>query len=97
VAKALTIAIMDAPYESANSTTALRIMAAAIEKGMDVNVFAYEGALKGAAVVPALLRLAEQRGVKLDWVNCDKRVDERGADLLKMADASVTTLVIPSR
>jgi len=31
--KTLTIAIMDAPYESANSTTALRIIHSALEKG----------------------------------------------------------------
>jgi tRNA 2-thiouridine synthesizing protein D len=43
--KTLTIAIMDAPYESANSTTALRIINAALEKGHNVNVFAYEGAV----------------------------------------------------
>ena len=43
--KNLTIAIMDAPYESANSTTALRIIHAALEKGHNVNVFAYEGAV----------------------------------------------------
>jgi tRNA 2-thiouridine synthesizing protein D len=36
---------MDPPYESANSTTAFRIIAAALQKGMDVNVFAYEGAV----------------------------------------------------
>lgn len=43
--KTLTMAIMDAPYESANSTTALRIINAALEKGHNVNVFAYEGAV----------------------------------------------------
>ena len=43
--KTLTIAIMDAPYESANSTSALRIINAALEKGHNVNVFAYEGAV----------------------------------------------------
>jgi tRNA 2-thiouridine synthesizing protein D len=41
----LTLALMDPPYESANSTTALRIVTAALEKGIDVNVFAYEGAV----------------------------------------------------
>jgi tRNA 2-thiouridine synthesizing protein D len=43
--KTITIAIMDAPYESANSTTALRIVNAALEKGHHVTVFAYEGAV----------------------------------------------------
>jgi len=41
----LTLALMDPPYESANSTTALRIIAAALAKGIHVNVFAYEGAV----------------------------------------------------
>ena len=43
--KKLTLALMDPPYESANSTTALRIISAALDKGIDVNVFAYEGAV----------------------------------------------------
>jgi tRNA 2-thiouridine synthesizing protein D len=41
----LTLVLMDPPYESANSTTALRIISAALAKGIDVNVFAYEGAV----------------------------------------------------
>ena len=43
--KKLTIAIMDAPYEKASTTTALRIVSAALKKGVHVNVFAYEGAV----------------------------------------------------
>src|SRR5262245_28594320 len=43
--KTLTLALMDPPYESANSTTALRIIASALSKGINVNVFAYEGAV----------------------------------------------------
>jgi len=43
--KTLTFAIMDAPYENARSTTALRIMNAAARRGYDINVFAYEGAV----------------------------------------------------
>jgi tRNA 2-thiouridine synthesizing protein D len=43
--KTLTLAIMDAPYESASSTTALRIVDAALRRGHAVNVFAYEGAV----------------------------------------------------
>src|SRR5256885_11549315 len=43
--KTLTLALMDPPYESANSTTALRIISAALKKGIHVNVFAYEGAV----------------------------------------------------
>ena len=37
--------VMDAPYENARSTTALRLVDAAIRKGCNVNVFAYEGAV----------------------------------------------------
>lgn len=43
--KTLTVALMDPPYESANSTTAFRIISAALKKGINVNVFAYEGAV----------------------------------------------------
>ena len=43
--KTLTLALMDPPYESANSTTAFRIISAALRKGIHVNVFAYEGAV----------------------------------------------------
>ena len=43
--KRLTLALMDPPYESANSTTAFRIISAALRKGIHVNVFAYEGAV----------------------------------------------------
>ena len=43
--KILTFAIMDAPYENARSTTALRLIDLAVRRGFDVNVFAYEGAV----------------------------------------------------
>ena len=43
--KTLTVALMDPPYESESSTTALRIIDATLRKGHDVKVFAYEGAV----------------------------------------------------
>jgi tRNA 2-thiouridine synthesizing protein D len=43
--KKLTLALMDPPFESSNSTTAMRIIVAALNMGIDVNVFAYEGAV----------------------------------------------------
>ncbi len=43
--KTLTLLLMDPPYESANTTTAFRIIDAALRKGHDVNVFAFEGAV----------------------------------------------------
>jgi len=54
--KTLTIALMDPPYESNNIPTALRVVDAALRKGHNVNVFAYEGAvaltMKGQAPHP---------------------------------------------
>jgi tRNA 2-thiouridine synthesizing protein D len=50
----ITISLMDPPYETETTTTAFRIMDAAIRKGHAVNVFAYEGAVS--------LTMAEQTG-----------------------------------
>jgi tRNA 2-thiouridine synthesizing protein D len=41
----ITIALMDPPYETERTTTAFRIVDAALRKGHKVNVFAYEGAV----------------------------------------------------
>lgn len=133
--KTLTFALMDAPYENARSTTALRLIDAALRANCNVNVFAYEGAAalpfakqvahanavhgRDAAQedhplphqwIEALLKAAELRGLKLDWVNCGLCVDERGVhemlpgtrrgspgDFWAQAGASVNTLVIPTR
>lgn len=53
MAKTLSLLLMDPPYESANSTTALRIVDSALRKGHNVNVFAFEGAVN--------LSMAEQK------------------------------------
>lgn len=130
--KTLTFAIMDAPFESTRTTTAFRLMDIALERGHDLNVFAYEGAVAlafkhqqqhpnkvhGREVeeenhplpkdwITALLRKAEQRGSKLDWINCGLCVDERGVaeavegtrrgtpgDFWQQAESSDNTLVI---
>ena len=42
--KKLTLALMDPPYESANLTTAFRLLDVAARRGYNINVFAYEGA-----------------------------------------------------
>jgi len=42
--KTFAIALMDAPYESENLTTAFRILDAIARRGHNINVFAYEGA-----------------------------------------------------
>jgi len=38
--KTITIAIMDAPYENARSTTTLRLIDLAAKRGYNINVFA---------------------------------------------------------
>ncbi len=43
--KTLTFALMDAPFENARSTTAMRLIDIAARRGYDINVFAYEGAV----------------------------------------------------
>ena len=43
--KTLTFMLMDAPFETARSTTALRLIDIAARRGYDINVFAYEGAV----------------------------------------------------
>jgi len=133
--KTFTVVLMDPPYESESSTTALRIIDAALRKGHQVRVFAYEGAVnltmkaqqphpnpvKGTSVeqeqhpttkewISSLFKLAREKEVKLDWVNCGLCVDERGAgdwidgprrggpkDFLDAALASDATLVIPTK
>lgn len=60
--------------------------------------------------VAAIMTEAERRGVKVDWVQCGLCVDERGAtewipgprrgspaDLVKFAETSDNTLVIPTK
>jgi tRNA 2-thiouridine synthesizing protein D len=43
--KTLSFVMMDAPYENPRSTTAFRLVDAALRKGHDVKVFCYEGAV----------------------------------------------------
>ena len=43
--KVLTFVLMDAPFESSRTATALRMIDASIRRGFTVNVFAYEGAV----------------------------------------------------
>jgi tRNA 2-thiouridine synthesizing protein D len=41
----LTFVLMDAPFESSRTATALRLIDASIRRGFNVGVFAYEGAV----------------------------------------------------
>ena len=43
--KTITFALMDPPYENARCTTALRLINIAAQRGYNINVFAYEGAV----------------------------------------------------
>jgi len=43
--KTLTFLLMDAPYENARTTSAFRLIDAAVRRGHDVKVFCYEGAV----------------------------------------------------
>lgn len=133
--KTLTFALMDPPYESENLTTAFRILDAAVRRGFDIKVFAYEGASALAFArqaghpnpvhgknlaeenhpttkdqVAGLLASAEEKGAKVDWVNCGMCVDERGvtefvpgtrrgspADFHAFTEASDNVLVIPTK
>jgi tRNA 2-thiouridine synthesizing protein D len=54
MSKTLTLMIMDPPYETATTTTSLRLIDAALRKGHNVNVFAFEGAVS--------LSMAGQKG-----------------------------------
>jgi tRNA 2-thiouridine synthesizing protein D len=44
-AKTLTFLLMDAPYEQARTATAFRLVDTALRGGLNVRVFAYEGAV----------------------------------------------------
>ena len=44
--QSLSLMIMDPPYESSNTMTAFRVVESALRKGIDVNVFAFEGAVE---------------------------------------------------
>jgi tRNA 2-thiouridine synthesizing protein D len=43
--KTLTFVLMDAPFENARTTTAMRLLDIAARRGYRLNVFAYEGAV----------------------------------------------------
>ena len=43
--KTLTFLLMDPPFEASRTTTAFRVIDAAVTRGFNVNVFAYEGAV----------------------------------------------------
>jgi len=82
----LTFVLMDAPFESARTTTAFRLLHAAVSRGYEVNVFAYEGAVAlsfarqtaHANAVHGRDAAQEAHPLPKEWV----------AQLMKQADAS---------
>ncbi len=74
--KTLTFALMDAPYESSRSTTALRLIDIAARRGHTINVFAYEGAVAlpfakqkaHANAVHGRDEAAENHPLPRDWI-----------------------------
>src|SRR5689334_24579870 len=85
MAKTLAFVLMEAPHDSANTTTALRIIDAALRKGHNVHVMAYEGAVPNrfasgpSAWIAALIQTAAPKGLTLDWVRCSLRSDGEDA------------------
>jgi tRNA 2-thiouridine synthesizing protein D len=86
----LTFALMDPPFESARSTTALRLVELALARGHHVNVFAYEGAVALAfAAQQAHPNAVHGRGLEeedhplpREWVAAlHELAGERGAEL----------------
>ena len=95
MAKALTIALIGAAPESANAATALRIVAAALKKGMDVSVFVSEEAESSTrAALAALLEVAREKGARLES-ECLR--PESAAAFSARVQASANTLLIPTR
>ena len=74
--KTLTFALMDPPYESSRSTTALRLIDIAAKRGHTINVFAYEGAVAlpfakqkaHANAVHGRDEAAENHPLPRDWI-----------------------------
>jgi tRNA 2-thiouridine synthesizing protein D len=87
----LTFALMDAPFESARTATALRLVERALERGHSVNVFAYEGAVAlsfaGQQAHPNAVHgrdaAEEDHPLPREWVeSLHALAEERGAELV---------------
>lgn len=86
----LTFALMDAPFESARTTTVMRLIDIAARRGYNVNVFAYEGAVHlpfaGQTAHPNAVHghTAEEENHPLpkDWISALLRETERNGGIL---------------
>lgn len=81
--KTLTFALLDAPFESSRSTTALRLIELAARRGYTVHVFAHDGAacLPSASKqgrVASLIDVAQKCGGRIEWINCGLCTGEQG-------------------
>jgi len=86
----LTFVLMDAPFENSRTTTAFRLLHAALTHGCDVNVFAYEGAValsfarqaQHANAVHGRDATQEDHPLSKNWIaSLMAYARERGADL----------------
>jgi tRNA 2-thiouridine synthesizing protein D len=83
--RTLTFAMMDPPFESARSTTAMRLVDIAVRRGYNVNVFAYEGAVAlafakqkaHANAVHGRDEVAENHPLPKEWVTALMKEAER--------------------
>ena len=74
--RTLTFLLMDAPFESSRTATAMRLIDISLDRGIHVNVFAYEGAvglpLAGQAAHPNAVHgrdvEAEDHPLPREWV-----------------------------
>ena len=72
----LTFLLMDAPFEASRTATALRLIDLSLDRGLHVNVFAYEGAvclpLLGQAAHPNAVHgrdvVAEDHTLPREWI-----------------------------
>jgi hypothetical protein len=92
VAKTFTIILLGSPGQSSNATTAMRIIDAALRRGVAVDVVTFAGAAGYAASAwaGALGRQAEQSGVQLRWSSA-------ASDLPSRLASADNTLVVPIR
>ena len=83
--KTLTFAVMEPPFENARGTTIFRLIAEAMRKGYNANVFAYEGAVlmafapqkQHANAVHGRNEAEENHPLPKDWVAALLKEGER--------------------
>ena len=95
--KTLSFALMDPPFESARSTTALRLIDLALRRGHHVNVFAYEGAVSLAFAgqkahansVHGRSEAEEDHPLTRDWIAALRDAAQAGGSRLEWANCGL--------